>query len=158
MFGSNNHGINAYTSIGIETGVAAASPHKLITLLYEGAITACLNAVAHMRENDIIAKGEALSKAIMIIENGLRISLDMKAGGDIALSLDALYDYMSNRLFTANLKNQAEPVAEVIKLLHELKGAWESIANATPASAASAYAAPEQLKTAEYYSPALART
>ncbi len=68
-----------------------------------------------------------ISKPILIIESGLKASLDKKAGGDIAESLDALYDYMSNRLYIANLQNQQEPVNEVIKLLIELRSAWEGM-------------------------------
>ena len=68
-----------------------------------------------------------LSKAILIIESGLRLSLDKKAGGEIAESLDSLYVYMSHRLTVANIRNQPEMVNEVIKLLSDLKSAWEAI-------------------------------
>lgn len=129
MFGVNQRGVNVYAQIGVETGVAAASPHKLIIMLYEGAITACQGAIVHMQKNDIQNKGAMLSKAIMIIESGLRLSLDKKAGGEIAVSLDALYSYMSDRLYIANIRNQPEPIQEVIKLLTDLKGAWEAIGN-----------------------------
>jgi flagellar protein FliS len=129
MFGFNSYGVNEYTRVGIETGVVAADPHKLIVMLYEGAIAASQSALIHMQNNAIEDKGIALSKAIMIIENGLRISLDKKVGGEIAASLDSLYEYMSNRLYMANLKNQPELVREVIQLLTELKTAWAEIAN-----------------------------
>ena len=126
MFGSSR-GTNEYSRISIETGVAAATPHRLVIMLYDGAIQACQVAVKHIEHGDIEAKGLALSKAIMIIESGLRLSLDKKVGGEIASSLDDLYGYMSNRLYLANIKNNAEPVKEVIKLLLDLKGAWEAI-------------------------------
>ena len=129
MFGSpNSHGANAYAKVGIETGVISASPHKLIIMLYDGAITSLANANRHMKDNDIPAKGYAISKAIAIIETGLRASLDKKAGGDIADSLDALYEYMSNRLLQANLNNQPEGITEVENLLRDLKVSWEAIA------------------------------
>lgn len=127
MFGLNQRGAGGYAQVGIETGVLAANPNKLIIMLYEGAITACYSAIKHMQHKDIANKGAALSKAIMIIESGLRLSLDKKAGGEIAVSLDALYAYMSNRLMQANIRNQPELVQEVIKLLADLKGAWEAI-------------------------------
>lgn len=127
MFGLNQQGVNGYAKIGVETGVVAASPVKLIVMLYEGAITACHGATASMQKNDIARKGQWLSKAILIIESGLRLSLDKRAGGEIAESLDALYVYMSGRLAHANVRNQTEPVQEVIKLLTDLKGAWEAI-------------------------------
>jgi len=133
MFGANQSAVSAYAKIGIETGVVAANPHKLIIMLYEGAISACHSAVRHMQGKDIQNKGAMLSKAIMIIESGLRLSLDKKAGGEIAVSLDALYSYMSDRLYIANIRNQPEPVTEVIKLLSDLKGAWEAIGHAQAA-------------------------
>lgn len=129
MFGSSqSHGANAYAKVGIETGVISASPHKLIIMLYDGAITSLANATQYMKDNDIPAKGNSISKAIAIIETGLRASLDKKAGGDIAASLDALYEYMSNRLLQANLNNQPEGLIEVQNLLRDLKFSWEAIA------------------------------
>lgn len=133
MFGSSRaQGANAYAKVGIETGVIAASPHKLIVMLYDGAIVALTNAVHHMNKGDIPAKGNSISKAIAIIENGLRASLDKKAGGEIALSLDALYEYMNNRLLQANALNQIEGITEVQNLLKDLKSSWEAISPDKP--------------------------
>lgn len=133
MFGSSQaQGANAYAKVGIETGVIAASPHKLIVMLYDGAIVSLSNAVHHMEKGDIPAKGNSISKAIAIIENGLRASLDKKAGGEIALSLDALYEYMNNRLLQANAQNQADGLIEVQNLLKDLKSAWEAISPDKP--------------------------
>ena len=64
----------------------------------------------------------------MIIESGLRASLNQQAGGEISANLDALYAYMSNRLYIANLRNQPEPISEVMQLLGDFKAAWEAIA------------------------------
>ena len=133
MFGSSHtQGANAYTKVSIETGVIAASPHKLIVMLYDGAIVALGNAAQHMSKGDIPAKGNSISKAIAIIENGLRASLDKKAGGEIAHSLDALYEYMNNRLLLANAQNQVEGLIEVQNLLKDLKSSWEAISPDLP--------------------------
>jgi flagellar protein FliS len=129
MFGMNQRGVNVYAQVGLETGVLAANPNKLIIMLYEGAITACNSAIGYMQNKDIPNKGAMFSKAIMIIESGLRLSLDKQAGGEVAASLDSLYAYMSHRLILANIRNQPELVNEVIKLLTELKSAWDSIGN-----------------------------
>jgi flagellar protein FliS len=157
MFGFNSHGVNEYTRVGIETGVVAANPHKLIVMLYEGAIAASQSALIHMQNNAIADKGVALSKAIMIIENGLRISLDKKAGGEIAASLDALYEYMSNRLYMANLKNQPQLVREVIQLLTELKTAWAEIAKPPTPVSISANAIQERVITGKINSLSMAK-
>lgn len=127
MFGSPRPGASAYASVGVETGVAAASPHKLIVMLFEGAMVAVASGIQHMQSGDIPAKGKAISKAISIIDSGLRASLDKKVGGEIALNLDALYEYMSNRLMIANIKNQPAVLEEVYQLLKGLKDAWEAI-------------------------------
>lgn len=127
MFGTAQFGTHQYARVGLETGVVAASPHQLILMLYDGAISACIMAIPHMRNRDFEKKGALITKAIMIIESGLRLSLDKKVGGEIALSLDALYAYMGDRLFVANRKNEIEPVEEVVRLLKELKSAWEAI-------------------------------
>lgn len=127
MFGYNTKGVNEYNRIGLETGVVAANPHQLIVMLFDGAIKSCNAALPLIEGKAFAQKGEMLSKAIMIIESGLRASLDKNAGGEIASRLDALYDYMSNRLFFANLHNDAQPVTEVISLLTELRSAWMSM-------------------------------
>lgn len=129
MFGNTRKGVSAYANVGIETGVAAASPHKLIVMLFDGACTALRMALVHMQNGDIPAKGTAISKAMAIIENGLRASLDLKTGGEIAANLDALYDYMGRRLLQANLKNDPAMLNEVLALLTDLLGAWNAIAD-----------------------------
>jgi flagellar protein FliS len=127
MFGTMKRGVNAYANVGLETGIASASPHKLIVMLYDGVLTALAKAKANIVAGNIPAKGAALSHAITIIDNGLRVSLDLKAGGEIAENLDALYDYMSRRLFEANLRNDVTVVDEVHRLLSDLRSAWVEI-------------------------------
>lgn len=129
MFGSSpSFGANAYAKVGIETGVISASPHKLIVMLFDGAMTALSNAAQQMKNGEIAAKGQSISKAIAIIDNGLRASLDKKVGGEIAASLDALYEYMNSQLVLANLHNKEEKLIEVQTLLRDLKSSWEAIA------------------------------
>ena len=128
MFGSVKFGASAYAKVGVETGVAAASPHKLIVMLYDGALLSISNALGHMKSGNIAEKGRAISKAILIIDSGLRASLNKENGGDIAANLDSLYEYMTNLLVQGNLNNQPELLENVYKLLKDLKGAWDSIA------------------------------
>jgi len=135
MFGSPQRGVNAYAKVGLETNISAASPHALVIMLYDGAMTAIMKGLANMRIGNIAEKGRAISHAITIIDNGLRASLDRDAGGQIASSLDSLYDYMSHQLLIANLQNKPEILEEVHRLLADLRGAWNSI-GAAPAVAA----------------------
>jgi flagellar protein FliS len=127
MNAMSRNALNAYSQVGVETGVAAASPHKLIAMLYEGALLSIASAKVHMQRKEVAKKGEAISKAIAIIDEGLKASLDEKVGGDLAQNLKALYSYMCQRLLVANLKNETEPLEEVAHLLVDLKGAWDAI-------------------------------
>ncbi len=123
-----------YARVGTETGVMAADPHQLVLMLFEGALLALGDARLHMTRGATAAKGQALSKAIMIIENGLNASLDVKAGGKLGEQLAALYTYMCDRLLVANLRNRPEIIDEISGLLRELRAAWEQIRpGATPA-------------------------
>jgi len=128
----------AYARTGVESGVAAADPHKLIAMLYQGALLAIANAKNGILRKDISAKCAAISKAIAIIDEGLNASLDKKVGGELAQNLSALYDYMSRRLLAANLNNDMAALDEVSRLLNDLKGAWDNIRPAAPQSHAKA--------------------
>lgn len=132
MFGTSSFGrASAYARIGMETGVSTADPHKLILMLFDGAIMSITSAAVAMDNRQIAAKGEGISKAIEIITNGLKISLNMEAGGELAERLAALYDYMADRLLYANLHNNRAALDEVCELLSGLRDAWRSIAPTT---------------------------
>ncbi|MDO8959093.1 MAG: flagellar export chaperone FliS, partial [Rhodocyclaceae bacterium] len=89
----------------------------------------------------IAEKGQAISKAIDIIFNGLKVSLSSDDTSGLAEKLAALYDYMADRLLSANLRNDKKIIAEVSGLLRELRGAWEEIAREPAVVSASRKAA-----------------
>ena len=139
MYTTHRNAAHAYANVGLETGVAAASPHQLILMLYEGAELAVRMAIRHMNEGDLTKKSAAISKASNIILEGLRAALDLRQGGDIARQLDDLYNYMNKRLMLAHVNNQTAPLEEVLGLLRELHGAWMQIAPAGRAATPSSY-------------------
>jgi len=128
--------LNAYTKQALETEVTSASPHKLVLMLYDGAIASIAMAKAHMEGSHVAAKGVCISKAIAIIEEGLRQGLDKTVGGELAENLDALYEYMSHRLLLSNIHNDPAGLDEVTTLLSQLRDAWMQIGSAAsiPAS------------------------
>lgn len=123
----------AYSEVGVATGVSTADPHKLILMLFEGALLQIGTAVIALEKKDVPTKGMAISKAIEIILNGLKVSLDYEAGGELAQRLGALYDYMTQRLLYANLHNSRPAMDEVTQLLTDLKSAWEAIGSSEQA-------------------------
>jgi flagellar secretion chaperone FliS len=122
------HAAQAYARIGLETGVAAASPQRLIVMLYDGALAALAEARAHIAAGRTAQKGRAIGKAISIVDEGLKAALDVQQGGDIARSLMQLYDYVSRRLLIANLRDDVALIDEANQLLTELRGAWATLA------------------------------
>ena len=121
-------GSNAYKQVNLETSVSQASPHQLIVLLFDGALNAIRLADLHMQKGNIPDKGKAISKAINIIDNGLKSSLDLNQGGEIAENLDQLYQYISQQLVLANLHNDSKKLQTCFDLLDNIAQAWLEIA------------------------------
>lgn len=128
MFSPGHAGANAYARVGVETGVMGASPHRLIAMLYQGARQAIALARMHLQQGNIPARGEAIGKAIRIVESGLQTALNREQGGEIATRLDALYSYIGRRLVEANAKASEPILVEVDGLLATLEEAWTGIA------------------------------
>ena len=119
--------MQAYKAVDVDTRVLAANPHQLIMMLFDGALAALAQGKVHMLQRNIPGQGTAISKTIAIIEDGLKVSLDEKSGGKLAQDLKALYDYMSLRLLSANLKSDPAILDEVSGLMRELSSAWREI-------------------------------
>jgi flagellar protein FliS len=122
---------STYARVDLEGRVTSADPHQLIVLLYDGAILALTRAEAAIARKDIAAKATWITHAVSIIVEGLQTALDKDAGGSLARNLEDLYTYMARRLFEANMHSDAARVAEVRRLLDELRGAWLSIRGKT---------------------------
>ncbi|EFG1980958.1 flagellar export chaperone FliS [Escherichia marmotae] len=121
----NAKGTQAYAQIGVESAVMSASQQQLVTMLFDGVLSALVRARLFMQDNNQEGKGVSLSKAINIIENGLRLSLDEESQDELTQNLIALYSYMIRRLLQANLRNDVSAVAEVETLMRNLADAWK---------------------------------
>ena len=142
MFAAYRNHASAYRRLEVETSVDAASPHKLISMLYDGAIASMQRARAAIEQGDVAAKCEAVTRAIRIVDEGLKASLD-PAGGVLATRLRDLYEYVSRRLLVVSLRGDLEALDESIALIGGLRDAWVQIApSGQPARAGvAAYAA-----------------
>ncbi len=132
---------SSYRNLELETSVAQADPHKLIDMLFDGAADAIAHARSALRDGRVPAKGEATGRAVRILDEGLKASLDPR-GGELAAKLKSLYEYMTHRLLEANLSNDDAKYAEVGGMLDQLRDAWKRIASQVRGSAAGASAAP----------------
>ncbi len=121
-------GIAQYKQVGVHTAIEGASPYRLIQLLLEGALDRVAAAKGHIERGEVDMKGVMITKALEII-GGLRASLNMEVGGEIASNLHALYEYMERRLVEANTQNDGEALDEVTRLLQQIKSGWDGIAD-----------------------------
>lgn len=120
------NGLQAYQRVNTQTSTMDADPHRLIQLLYNGAIERINMAKARIQAKDYAGKGKLISKAIEII-GGLRSFLDFEKGGELAARLEALYDYMERTLLEASAKNDTAKLDEVLNLLRSVKEGWDGI-------------------------------
>ena len=124
---TNASAAGAYRQIGVETGATDASPHRLITLLFDGFSDAVAQAFLAMQQGNFEAKGRFIGRSVNIVEQGLRDVLDVKAGGALALDLCALYSYIALRLSQANLHNDPRALEECVRLMEPVRTAWVAI-------------------------------
>lgn len=110
-----------------EVAVKTANPLQLVIMLYDAAICSLQEARDHINKKDIASRSRSVNKCIAIISE-LQSCLNLRAGGEIADSLDRLYDYMKRRIFAANVQQSSQPLLEVETLLENLRSAWREIA------------------------------
>ena len=120
-------GLDSYRNMGAYGNLADASPYQVIQLMLDALLSRISEATGHIERGEVAAKGEKIGKALSIIE-GLLLGLDKERGGDIALNLERLYDYVSRTLLKANLENRVDLLKEASSLLREIKLGWDGIA------------------------------
>lgn len=112
----------------ISTQISTADRLKLVVMLYEGAISFLKQAQEKMALKDAAGKGLFIGKAQEII-NELNASLNFQAGGEVAVNLSRLYNFMTAYLSRAHINWEAEALDEVINMLESLKTAWYEVHN-----------------------------
>lgn len=119
-------GAAAYKKVGNQSGAEFASPHKLITMLLDGALEKMVIAKSFMERGDIQGKSEHISWAIRII-GGLQASLNAEKGGEVAETLGTLYTFVVGHLTQANVTNDASKIDECIVVVRNIKEGWDGI-------------------------------
>lgn len=119
--------LSIYKQVDVISRVEEASPHRLIQILYESAISAVAEAKGALARGDVVLRGKQITRAMNILA-GLRDSLDHKLETPLPHDLDRLYEYMQGRLQRAHLDAEAELLNEVLELLKTVKSGWDDIA------------------------------
>jgi len=106
--------------------VANADPHALVQMLLDAAVDRMTAARGCIERGELAGKAKLLHSCVIIIAE-LRGNLDLARGGALAQNLRDLYEYMTHRLLTANVRSDAGCVTEVLGLLGEIRAAWVAI-------------------------------
>mgnify|MGYP006171843503 CR=1 FL=1 len=120
--------LRQYQTVNTQTQLTDANPHRLIQMLMEGGLSRLAQAKGAIQYGQVAVKGELIGKAIGII-GGLRDGLNFDQGGEIALNLDRLYEYMVSCLVKANRTNDVALIDEVADLLRTVKSGWDAISH-----------------------------
>jgi flagellar protein FliS len=106
--------------------VEGASPVGLVVLLYGGAITALMRAVAAVEANNIEKRVAELNKVLAILAE-LQGTLDFEKGGAVAQHLDKYYTVLRSQVMEASIKNSKSILEDLIKNMSGIKEAWQQV-------------------------------
>jgi len=101
----------------------AATPSRMVVMLYDEAIGALRTSVMAIASGDIECRCNCVT-AVLEIVGHLYLCLDEKQGGDVARNLGSIYGHIISRLPMVNLYNDAEVAEEAIGLLEMLRDSW----------------------------------
>jgi len=124
-------GAKAYSKLGMQTDVLNADPHRLVLILFDGAIGAIHRAKGFLAQRLIAEKCEALLQAMRIVDAGLSASVNSSFAPEFAGRLTALYKYVLMRLARGNSHNDLQALEEAASVLADLRDAWVKIGPST---------------------------
>ena len=119
--------------------VNTATPGQLVLMLFDGALRNLATALGGFEIEAIGPRMEQINNRLLkaqAILSELQATLDLKAGGEFARTMWALYDFMLDRLRLANSAKDPEPIRVVERLLGEVRDAWSAMLGQNPAEAA----------------------
>lgn len=105
------------------TSVQSASREKLLLMLYEGAIKFTKKAIIACEQKDIAERGLNVGRAYDIVSE-LNNTLNHKQAPDLCKNLEQLYMFITEQLVQANIKGDAKPLHDALKILEMLNSAW----------------------------------
>jgi flagellar protein FliS len=116
-----------YKRVSLETSLDKADPHQLVNMLFDGLLQSVGTARAALARGEIAVKCEQITKAVRILDEGLKPALNLDKGGPLATNLNDLYGYCVVRLTQANLRNDDAALSEVIRIIEPVAQGWKQI-------------------------------
>ena len=118
--------LKGYSDVRVKAGVAGASAHGLIQMLFDGLLERIAQVKGAMEKKNIELKGAKVNQAVSILF-GLRESLDRENDSELSARLDDIYDYIQRRLWKAHMDNDPAILDECSQLVNEISSAWSAI-------------------------------
>lgn len=144
---ARNSKLAAYQSVSVHGGVSNADPHTMVLMLMDAALERMAMARGCIERRETARQAALLHNCVKIVAE-LRGSLNTAEGGVLAQNLSDLYEYMTRRLMLANSTGDVGCVAEVSRLLDEIRSAWVAIGPQVKQPAPGAVPAPWDAETA----------
>lgn len=116
----------SYSSIDVTSRIEGATPHRLVSILFDELLKALDAMAAAQARGDLGKRGNRQSRALAIL-SGLETSLDFDQGGEIAKGLATIYHEARRLVIVAAEENSAAPLTQAREMLKEIASAWDGI-------------------------------
>ena len=103
--------------------IGQSFPSRLVVMLYDEAIGSLETAIAAIGRGDIEARFNATARTAEVISH-LYLGLDMENGGEIALNLSGIYNFILGQLPEVNFLNDPAVAEQAIALLRPIRESW----------------------------------
>lgn len=123
----NRRGAKAYAHCAVESSAMSASPHQLISMLFEGLKSQMITSILCIEEGNIEGRSKAVSKCLDIVNNGLSAALDIEVGGEVAKNLDSVYAFVGRLLMEANRENSVSKIKKAMDIIDPIAQAWQEV-------------------------------
>ena len=110
----------------------AAPPLQAVIQLYDGILVRISRAIIANRNNDYERQFNEVMSAVKIVD-GLNRNLDMKSGGQVALSIRDFYESIGTGLLRSTGRRYGAEYLEGLSLaVRNMRNAWATIAESHP--------------------------
>ncbi|AQS35315.1 flagellar export chaperone FliS [Shewanella psychropiezotolerans] len=117
---------SAYKQTTLDARAAAANPHEMVRMLLDGLLEEMERTRGFMERRSFEDKGKSVNKCLNIV-HGLDSMLDLENGGEVATSLNRLYEYCSRQLVSASVENSSEKLDPIIKVISDVREGWTNL-------------------------------
>lgn len=118
-----------------EAAVNTASPGLLVLMLYDGVLQAISRAEYGFSLDNLVKRNEEIHNGLMRAHEILRElqqSLDLEVETEFGERMYALYGFMLERIFEANVKKSQEGLGPVKEMLQDIRDAWDEMLRTVP--------------------------